>query len=89
MLPPAILKNGLDHGIGGGRSLRQPAMQLNVVGACQWRLRWSVDAIDRWIFEHDGGALRNGGQSDTLLRPWLQFTFNDGFSPRSAWWPAP
>ena len=60
MLPCRDLQHGLDHGMIGGRSSRQPAMQFDVLGARERRLHRPVDAIDRGIVEHDRGALRNG-----------------------------
>ena len=58
------LQHGLDHGtIGGEPSARRPCSSTCLArasGVCTD----AVDAIDRGIVEHDGGALRNRRQSD-------------------------
>ena len=58
------LQHGLDHGAILRRAFGEAAVQFDQFGARQRRLHRSIDAVDRGVVEHDGAALRNGGQSD-------------------------
>ena len=53
------LQHGFDHGMILRRAFGEAAVQFDTAGARERRLYRSVDAIDRGIVEHDGGALRN------------------------------
>ncbi len=58
------LQRGFDHGIILRRALGEAAVQFDPAGARERRRYRTVDAIDRGIVEHDGGALRHIRQPD-------------------------
>jgi hypothetical protein len=57
------LQHGFNDGIILRRALGNPAVQFGAAGARKRRLNRSIDTVDRGVLEHDGGTLRNVGQS--------------------------
>src|SRR5436305_13311593 len=58
------VEHGLDDRMVGWRSVREAAVQLNLLGARERHLDAAIEPVDAGIVEHERGALRDGWQAN-------------------------